>query len=81
MKKNSTKNNTAPKVDHLKALAADLSAVLNNPACPALLYNAISDITTEMSNHIAHDSQEILERGLRAYTAFEAQRTGKVGAA
>ncbi len=58
-------------------LAAYLSAILKNPACPAALYNSIADHVSDMSSHIATDDAEYIERALDAYGSREAKRKGE----
>jgi hypothetical protein len=58
-------------------LAAYLSAVLKNPACPARIFNAIVDEIASMSEAIDTDEAEFIERALDAYAAKEEKRQQK----
>jgi hypothetical protein len=58
-------------------LAAYLSAILKNPACPAVIYNSIVDEIASMSEAIDTDEAEFIERALDAYAAKEGKRQQK----
>jgi hypothetical protein len=58
-------------------LAAYLSAVLKNPACPVQIYNSIVDEIASMSESIDTDDAEFIERALDAHAAREEKRRQK----
>jgi hypothetical protein len=58
-------------------LAAYLSAVLKNPACPTALYNCIGETIVNMANDVDPDSAEYIERALVAHAAREEKRRQK----
>jgi hypothetical protein len=58
-------------------LAAQLSSILKNPACPAVIYNSIVDEIASMSESIDTDEAEFIERALDAYAAREEKRRQK----
>jgi hypothetical protein len=58
-------------------LAAYLSAVLKNPACPAALYNCIGETVVDMANDVDQDGADYIERALDAHAAKEEKRRQK----
>jgi small ligand-binding sensory domain FIST len=58
-------------------LAAQLSAILKNPACPAALYNCIGETIVNMANDVDPDGADYIERALVAHAAREEKRRQK----
>lgn len=56
------------------ALAGHLSDILNNPICPARIYNAIAEELCDMSSAIDYHTPEMIARSIAAYDRREAQR-------
>ncbi len=56
------------------ALAVHLSEILNNPTCPARIYNAIADELCDMSSAIDYHTPEMIARSIAAYDRREAKR-------
>jgi hypothetical protein len=63
----------APK---FRDLAEALSFVMKHPETPAVLYNAMTDVLTDMWGEIDADAPDIIERSLEAYAAREERRRG-----
>jgi hypothetical protein len=75
--KSTTKQQKKSRGELRKQLARDISSILNNPECPAVLFNDIADSITEMSSDLGDEfyhSPEIIERGLNAHIAKEEKR-------
>jgi hypothetical protein len=56
------------------ALAGHLSEILNNPTCPARIYNAIAEELCDMSSDIDYHTPEMIARSIAAYDRREAKR-------
>jgi hypothetical protein len=50
-------------------LAAQLSAILKNPACTTALYNCIGETIVNMANDVDPDGADYIERALDAHAA------------
>jgi hypothetical protein len=79
-KKDSTKKKPAakstPEEDSSSTLAYHVSAVLKHPRTPSILYNAMTDVLTDMLDLLDGDAPDMIERSLEAYEVRETKRRG-----
>ncbi len=66
-KKQTTKAKITGQQDAAAEIAGHISAILNNPATPACLYNALAVELTSMSSDIDYHTVDMIERTLVAF--------------
>jgi hypothetical protein len=73
-RKGSTKKRGTVGTDSTGTLAAHVAAILNNPATPVTLYNAIAEELCDMSSEIDYNTPEMIARSIAAYERREEKR-------